>query len=118
MLDKNDMSKGGTNAQSKVYYCERCCGIGKGSQMINNHLKRDCEGKQGRKLAKTTFLNAHRLEEAIVNTKVWEAEQQIKEATEIMKLQKASALAHIEELKAVSEDVMGNALLNYYSKIF
>jgi hypothetical protein len=117
-LSKEDQSLGGRTAQSKVYYCENCCGIGKGSQMINNHFIRFCEGKQGRKLKKSTDLNAHRLEEAILNTKIWEAEQDIKHAAEVMKAQKDSALSHIEELRKISKEFLGDGLLEYYSKIF
>ena len=117
-VSREDRSRGGRSAQDKVYYCEKCGGIGQGSQMINYHLKKDCEGIQGRKLIKATERNSHRLEEAIVNTAEWQAEQAIKDARAIMNEQKSRALASLEELRKVNNQVMSEAYETYYSKIF
>ena len=115
---KEGQSLGGRNASQKVYYCDKCGGIGSGNRMVSEHLAGDCEGIQGRKLKKSTERNSQHLEEAIVNTAEWRAEQRVKMAKEIMKDQQARVLADIEELRSVSKEYMGDALQTYYSKIF
>jgi len=117
-LSKEDQSRGGKTAQSKVYYCHKCGGIGQGSSMVNNHLVGECNGKQGRKLKKATERNSHRLEEALHNTKVWRSEKINEEVREFMKANQESVRANIEELYRSIQVGLGDVMENYYKNIF
>ena len=115
---KEGQSLGGRNASQKVYYCDKCGGIGSGNRMISDHLAGDCQGIQGRKLKKSTEKNSHRLEEAIVNTREWQAQKQIELANQMAREHKAKVLASLEELRTVNNQVMSEAFETYYSKIY
>ena len=117
-MTKEENSRGGQRQSQKVYYCHKCGGTGNGSSMVNNHLVRDCNGKQGRKLKKATERNSHRLEEALHNTKVWRSEKINEEVREFMKANQESVRANIEELYRSIQVGLGDVMENYYKNIF
>ena len=117
-LKKEDQSRGGKTAQSKVYYCHKCGGIGQGSSMIQYHLEGDCNGIQGRKLKKATERNSHRLIEATHNTKVWKTEKINQEVREFMKANEKSVRANIEEIYRSIQVGFADVMDHYYKNIF
>ena len=117
-MTKEENSRGGQRQSQKVYYCHKCGGIGRSNSMVSSHLKHDCNGKQGRKLQKSTKELSDRLEEAIHNTKVWKTEQINKEVAEYLKANQASVRAQIEELHAAVRTGSHDVLEHYYQNIF
>jgi len=109
-------AQGGYVQSQKVYYCEHCESIGRGAKMISHHLE-GCMG-QGRRTRKSTEELKHRKEEAIMNTKEWEANRHAEEAKIAFNEMRDVTLQHIQELRDINSEVMHEIVEAYFKRIF
>ena len=109
-------SNGSKAASEKVYYCYQCDKVGKGLQMVHHHLQNNCDGKYSRKLAKTDAENRHRFTEAVVNTRIWQRENELKIATAAFESVKQSIISSIEEIRLLGNQAMEDAIKNHQNR--
>ena len=110
-------AEGGYNQSQKLYWCPTCNHMGKNNSFLTSHLINECNGP-GRKSKKTTEENQDRLEEAMTNTRLWQAKQLEKESKAMFKAFKDDAIKDIESLREVNREVMESMIQSYYTKIF
>ena len=118
MLTKENQSAGGTISSQKIYHCNNCNGLGRNQRFVDHHLSNECDGKQKRKVKACTEENQHRLQEAMVNSKEWKANEAMKQANLLFKGFKQETVKHIEELHAINQEVMEEMIIQYYTRLF
>lgn len=117
-IPRDKQIEGGHIASQKVYYCPTCHGIGGHNRFVSEHLTKECSGVQKRKTIASTKKNAHRLQEAQMNTREWQAHQVKKEANAILNQFKLDVIRDIENLREINREVMEEMLQTYYREIF
>ena len=111
-------ANGGYKQSQKFYHCEKCGGIARGNRFVSEHLAGECDGIQKRKTAKSTKENAHRLEEAKINTELWFKEQQEKALYKDYIAAKERILESIETIRQEFGTSYQASLEEYYKQIF
>jgi len=103
---------------TKLYHCSVCDGLGQGNRFVEYHLHNECDGKQKRMVKYSTKRNAHRLQEAQINTKEWKANRIVFEANRILREFKSEAVRDIDNMREINKQVVQNMLTTFYTQIF
>jgi len=117
-MTKEQNARGGYNQSQKIYFCSKCNGISSGNRFVSDHLAKECNGIQKRKTKASTKKNAHRLEEAQINTELWYKEKVNAELYAEFKVAKQRIIDSIEEMRAIFGAEFQATLETYYKQIF
>ena len=117
-VSKEQKQLGGKNSAAKIYYCHVCNGLGKSNRFVEAHLANQCDGIQKRKCKETTKTNQHRMQEGMINTKIWKNKKLAQESYQLHKQFKLDALRDIQNMREINAEVVEEMLKSYHSNLF